>query len=211
MISHSDFIRYGEEISEDLRLERFHQISKNIDVDSAQWFRNNLDWLQKNWIMDESIRKSYGDIELSVMTRPPGKNKDHLGQEMPISMSQPEIKTYQMQLFRVHRRISHGIHSNYRNYQSEMLKLKEAVIQEQIHNILRACVFGVYIKINPVITPTLRSMSGFIEQKGRLPRPEDQVTMAVLGGRFLQMHTMPDFGSEHEEFWLTTECCIIAH
>jgi len=210
-----DFIRYGEEITEDLRLERYHQISKGLDVDSAQWFRNNYDWMLADWIMDKSIHKSYHDPEISVMTKPPGRVRDHLGQEMPLSM-QPEVKNYQMQKFRLHRGISHTALATTLDYKAEMGRLKEGAIREHIHDILRHCVFGLYIKRIPrevegAIIPAPHSMAGFVEQKGRLPRPGDQITMAVLGDRFLQMAVQPSFGGETEDIWLTTECCIIAH
>jgi hypothetical protein len=105
-----------------------------------------------------------------------------------------------------------------RNLQQEMQAQQNEKMLEHIDTILRFAVFGVgqnrksdWQRDGGAL---VMSMSGFVEQKGRLPRPDDPVEMVYLAGngikRWMEVRKFRADDRAREQFVLTSECCLIA-
>jgi len=126
----------------------------------------------------------------------------------------PMLKEYQMQIFRTQWEIGDMLRMTSRDAEKE-IDIRKKI--EHIDDILRSAVFGLGATMDRGWqdgSEPVRSMSGFVEQKGRLPTPHDRVEMVYLAGnglkRWMQAYSFTMDTRARRQFTITSECCLIA-
>jgi len=199
-VDYRDFARYGGEIQSAIKTEKITQALVGIKGEELDWYRNNRHWLLNEWILNNT--RATDNFIVRVMEK-----DDQFGRF-------PTLKEYQMQIFRTQWEIGDMLRMASRDAENETDIRKKI---EHVDDILRSAVFGVgfnglFFSADGMVPR--RSMSGFVEQKGRLPTPHDRVEMVYLEGnglkRWMETNRFRSHESGHEQFTLTSECCLIA-
>ena len=199
-MDYRDFARYGGEIQAALKTEKITQALVGIKGEELDWYRNNREWLMEQWIFDNT--RATGDPIVKTMEK-----DDQFGRF-------PTLKVFQMQIFRASWSVGDWIGVVATKGFDPSGKIENQKKLEHIDMILQTAVFGVGSTIAQSSGEPRRSMSGFVEQKGRLPTPHDRVEMVYLEGnglkRWMETNRFRSHKSGHEQFTITSECCLIA-